>query len=208
MWLDQRTSSVVSEMSAKNQGNVDAYRLDCGLPINTYFSAVKMRWLLQNTKLNKDDLIFGTIDTWLIAKLTQLSSFVTDSSNASRTMLMDINTLEWSDKMITEFGLDTKWLPKIHKSSSSDFGTVSGLDGFDGIPITGVLGDQQAACLGHLLKPGQVKNTYGTGCFMLANTGEIPVQSKHGLLTTMCYRLEDKTYYALEGAVEAAGAAI
>lgn len=140
--------------------------------------------------------------------MTGLKSIATDSSNASRTMLMDINSLEWSDKMIAEFGLEKRWLPKIHKSSSSDFGTVSELVGFEGVQIGGAIGDQQAACLGHLLKPGQVKNTYGTGCFMLANTGENPVQSNHGLLTTMCYRIGDKTYYALEGAVEAAGAAI
>lgn len=129
-------------MSAKNNGNVDAYRLDCGLPINTYFSAVKMRWLIQNAKLNKEDLVFGTIDTWLIAKLTQLDSFVTDSSNASRTMLMDINSLEWSDKMLAEFGIEKRWLPQIHKSSSSNFGVVKGLEGFEGVPISGVLGDQ------------------------------------------------------------------
>lgn len=121
---------------------------------------------------------------------------------------MDINTLEWSDKMISEFGLDKKWLPTIHKSSSSMFGRVQGLGALDGVPITGVLGDQQSACLGHLLKPGQVKNTYGTGCFMLGNTGETPIQSTHGLLTTVCYRIGDKTYYALEGSVEMAGAAV
>jgi len=107
--------------------------------------------------------------------MTGLKSIATDSSNASRTMLMDINSLEWSDKMIAEFGLEKRWLPKIHKSSSSDFGTVSELVGFEGVQIGGAIGDQQAACLGHLLKPGQVKNTYGTGCFMLANTGENPV---------------------------------
>jgi len=123
-------------------------------------------------------------------------------------MLMDINSLEWSDKMLSEFGIQKQWLPQIHKSSSSNFGQVQGLGSLDGVPITGVLGDQQSACLGHLLKPGQVKNTYGTGCFMLGNTGSMPVQSEHGLLTTMCYRIGDETNYALEGSVEMAGAAV
>jgi len=124
VWLDQRTGPQVDQMKAKNQGNVDIYRHDCGLPINTYFSALKMQWLLQNAELNHEDLAFGTIDTWLINKLTNGESFVTDSSNASRTMLMDINTLEWSEKMTQEFGIEKRWLPTIHKSSSSMFGKV------------------------------------------------------------------------------------
>lgn len=120
---------------------------------------------------------------------------------------MDINTLEWSETLLAEFGIDRSYLPEIIKSSSDDFGIVS--DGqLKGVPITGVLGDQQAACLGHILKPGEVKNTYGTGCFMLSNTGSKPVHSKFGLLTTVCYRIGDQTNYALEGAVEVAGAAI
>ena len=110
--------------------------------------------------------------------------------------------------MLEAFEIKKEWLSKIVKSSSDNFGAISGFGSLDGVPITGVLGDQQAACLGHLLKPGQVENTYGTGCFMLKNTGEIPVQSTHGLLTTICYRLGEKTFYALEGAVEVAGAAI
>lgn len=129
-------------MKEKNQGDVDVYRRDCGLPINTYFSALKMKWLIQNADLNEQDLGFGTIDTWLISKLTQQNSFCTDSSNASRTMLMDINSLEWSDKMLKEFGIQKQWLPQIHKSSSSNFGKVQGLGALDGVPITGVLGDQ------------------------------------------------------------------
>lgn len=209
VWLDQRTTGVVDEMKAKTGGDVDAYRKVCGLPINTYFSAVKMKWLLQNaTNIDKSDLIFGTIDTWLISKLTGNKSHKTDSSNASRTMLMDIGKLEWSEYMLSQFEISKDWLPDINKSSSDIYGTVEGLGRLDGVPITGVLGDQQAACLGHLLKPGQIKNTYGTGCFMLSNVGEVPVQSKHGLLTTVCYRLGEKTFYALEGAVEMAGAAV
>lgn len=141
VWLDQRTVPQVQEMKDKNNGNVDVYRHECGLPINTYFSGLKMKWLMQNAQLNHSDLCFGTIDTWLINKLTQQQSIVTDSSNASRTMLMDINSLEWSDKMTSEFGIKKDWLPEIHKSSSSRFGTVSGLGALDGVPITGVLGD-------------------------------------------------------------------
>lgn len=200
-------------MKDKNGGNADVYRPDCGLPINTYFSACKMKWLLQQAAVQagKDDLCMGTIDTWLIAKLTGLTKFVTDSSNASRTMLMDINTLEWSDKMLAEFEIEKRWLPEISKSSSANFGEIAlvkGVEALAGVPITGVLGDQQAACLGHILMPGEVKNTYGTGCFMLMNTGDKAVQSSAGLLTTLCYRLGDRTCYALEGAVEVAGAAV
>ena len=203
-------------MKEKNGGNTDVYRPICGLPINTYFSAVKMRWLLQNCEEVKaaaadasSGLLFGTIDTWLIAKLSGLTSFATDSSNASRTMLMDIHTLEWSDKMTTDFGIDNKWLPAIIKNSDADFGRVSAiLPELEGVVIGGVLGDQQAACLGHVLREGEVKNTYGTGCFILANVGSTPVQSSHGLLTTVCYRLDGKTQYALEGAVEIAGSGV
>ena len=122
----------------------------------------------------KDDLCMGTIDTWLIARLSGLKSFITDSSNASRTMLMDIEKMEWSEKMLKEFEIERRWLPEISKSSSADFAVVAdeAIKSLEGVPITGVLGDQQAACLGHLLMPGEVKNTYGTGCFMLINTGD------------------------------------
>ena len=126
VWLDQRTASIVKVMKDKNGGDADCYRGECGLPINTYFSAVKMKWLLEQDAVRlAPDLILGTIDTWLIAKLTGLKSFVTDSSNASRTMLMDIKTLEWSQKMLSEFGIDRKWLPEIKKSSSDMFGTMA-----------------------------------------------------------------------------------
>jgi glycerol kinase len=150
---------------------LDAYRETCGLPINTYFSAQKMRWLLENVEglPSKANLVFGTIDTYLIARLTNCDSIVTDSTNASRTMLMDINTLEWSDKMLGEYEMDKKWLPRIIKESAADFGIVSNsqLATLSEVAIGGVLGDQHAACLGHVLREGQVKNTYGTGCFLL-----------------------------------------
>ena len=159
VWMDQRTTGVVKKMVEKNNGNVDAYRQDCGLPINTYFSAQKMRWLLENVDELKNppkDLCLGTIDTWLIAKLTDCKSIVTDSSNACRTMLMDINTLEWSDKMLAEYEMNKEWLPTIIKDSNGDFGVVTSdkIPALNGVPITGVLGDQHAACLGHVLREG------------------------------------------------------
>jgi glycerol kinase len=155
-------------------------------------------------------LFFGTIDTWLIAKLTGMKSIVTDSTNACRTMLMNLHTLEWDEENLKMFDVKKCYLPEIKKSSSDLFGTVeeSECAALKGVPITGVLGDQQAACLGHILRTGQVKTTYGTGCFILQNVGDKPVISKHGLLGTVCYRIGDKTQYALEGAVEIAGAAI
>ena len=220
VWLDKRTDVIVHEMNEKySKEEQEKLRERCGLPINTYFSAVKMRWLLQNAQAVKDmaasdggdsKLVFGTIDTWLIAKLTGLKNIVTDSSNASRTMLMNLHTLEWCDENLTMFGIKKCWLPEIKKSSSDNFGVIaeSECSGLKGVGITGVLGDQQAACLGHLLRKGQVKTTYGTGCFILQNVGEKPVLSKNGLLGTVCYRIGDKTQYALEGAVEIAGAAI
>lgn len=130
-------------MKEKNGGNLDAYREDCGLPINTYFSAQKMKWLLENVKdLDKhENLVLSTIDTYLIARLTNMESIVTDSTNASRTMLMDINTLEWSDKMLGEYGIQKKWLPKIIKESSAQFGKIKSVKELQNVDIGGVLGD-------------------------------------------------------------------
>jgi len=158
-------------MKEKNKGDADAYREICGLPINTYFSAQKMKWLLQTVDglATNPKAMMSTMDTYLIARLTNMKSLVTDSTNASRTMLMDINTLEWSDKMLGEYGITKEQLPRIIKESSADFGSVAceQVSGLAGVAIAGVLGDQQAACLGHVLKEGEVKNTYGTGCFLL-----------------------------------------
>ena len=179
-------------------------RQRCGLPLNTYFSGVKMKWLLENSPAvkalaasdpNGDELCFSTIDTWLIAKLSGLRSVVTDSTNASRTMLMDINSLEWNQQNLDIFGVKKSWLPEIVKNSSDNFGAVYPTESpwLPNVPITGVLGDQQAACLGHLLRPGEVKTTYGTGCFILTNIGDRPVLSENGLLTTVCYRLDGQT---------------
>ena len=142
-----------------------------------------------------EKLCFGTIDTWLMAKLTGLGSIATDSTNASRTMLMNLHSLEWSDDTLAMFGIKKCWLPEIKKSSSESFGKISDplCSALEGVEITGVLGDQQAACLGHILREGQVKTTYGTGCFILQNVGDKPVLSKNGLLGTVCYRIGDKT---------------
>ena len=140
---------------------------------------------------SNDQLVMSTIDTYIIARLSGMKSIVTDSTNASRTMLMDINTLEWSDKMLSEYEIKKENLPTIIKESSADFGSIdfAPLRCLKGVKITGVLGDQQSACLGHILKEGEVKNTYGTGCFLLQNVGSKPVQSTNGLLTTMCYNI-------------------
>jgi glycerol kinase len=133
----------VEEMKQKNGGNLDAYREHCGLPINTYFSAQKMKWLLQNVKdlSQKENLVFSTIDTYLIARLTNMESIVTDSTNASRTMLMDINKLEWSDHLLQEYGIQKKWLPRLIKESSAEFGKIKGVKGLENVTISGVLGD-------------------------------------------------------------------
>lgn len=190
------------------------FREECGLPVNTYFSMVKMMWLIENSEevraaQEKGNLRFGTVDTWIIYRLTKGESYVTDSSNASRTMLMNLHTLEWSEKMLQESGIKRENLPEIKKASAADFGTISDLDFLQGVKIGGVLGDQQASCLGHTLQKGEVKNTYGTGCFILMNVGDKVVQSTHGLLSTVCYSVkEGEVNYALEGAVETAGAAI
>ena len=156
-----------------------------------------MKWLLENVEglSSNPKVILGTIDTYLIARLTNMTRLVTDSTNASRTMLMDIHTLEWSDKMLGEYGIQREQLPTIIKESSAEFGVISSekVPGLNGVPISGVLGDQQAACLGHILREGEVKNTYGTGCFLLQNVGSKPVQSQNGLLTTMCYKIDRKS---------------
>ena len=145
-------------MKKKNNGDADAYRLDCGLPINTYFSAQKMRWLIENVDglINNPNLCFTTVDSYLIANLTNCESIVTDSSNAGRTMLMDINKLEWSDKMLSEYEIKKSWLPDIKKKSSDNFGSIKhpDLKILEGVPIGGDLGDQHAACLGHILREG------------------------------------------------------
>lgn len=208
VWNDTRTRDIGLEYI--NRDGKDFIRKYCGLPINTYFSAVKMKWLMQNVEEIKekisnnkiDDLCFGTIDSWIVYKYT--GNFYTDVTNASRTMLMNIETCDWDEKLLDYFKIPRQCLPKII-SSSDDFGKIT-TGCLSGIHITGVIGDQQSACIGHLIDEGEVKNTYGTGAFILMNTGNSIVHSKFDLLTTLLYKKAgEKPLFALEGAVEAAG---
>lgn len=185
----------------------------CGLPISTYFSATKLLWLIENVAavrdaIAKDDALFGTIDTWLIWNLTD-KIHVTDASNASRTMLMNLKTLQWDQSTLKDLSIPSSILPKII-SNSEVIGKISKTWPFAGIPISGCLGDQHAAMLGQGCRKGEAKSTYGTGAFILLNTGEEPVSSKNGLLTTLAYKLGPKgrPFYALEGSIAIAGAAV
>ncbi|KAJ1726623.1 Glycerol kinase [Coemansia biformis] len=211
IWNDVRTKELVHRL-IDEAGSSTRYASTNGLPITTYFSAVKMRWMLENVPevqaaRDRGTLRFGTIDTWLIYKLT--GKYVTDVTNASRTMLMDIKTFKWSAECLEFFGIKAEELPEI-RSSAEVYGTIS--EGrLEGVPIAGCLGDQQAAMVGQsCFDPGEAKNTYGTGCFMLFNTGEKPIFSKNGLLTTVGFQLgPDATpKYALEGSIAVAGSAI
>lgn len=212
VWQDRRTAGICDDMKAK--GLEDYVRQNTGLVIDAYFSGTKVKWLLDWVKANKpevnvDDLICGTIDTWLIWNLTDGKRHVTDYSNASRTLLYNIKDLKWDEKMMGELGVPSHMVPEV-LPSTGEFGITEG-KWFDGveIPITGVAGDQQAALFGQAcVSPGMVKNTYGTGCFMLMNTGESMVYSKNGLLTTLCSGLDGRVNYALEGSIFIAGAAI
>ncbi|CAK9065246.1 unnamed protein product [Durusdinium trenchii] len=213
VWLDLRTAETAAKLSSS--GGKDRFRPKTGLPISTYFSAVKMRWMLDHVAevkkaADEERCCFGTIESWLIYKLsggTAGGVHVTDVSNASRYMLMNISTCKWDETVCRQIGISTSCLPSI-KSNSEIYAHVKNVSYLEGLPISGALGDQHAALLGHAcLDVGTSKNTYGTGCFMLLNTGFDPVPSKQGLLTTVGYKLspEDKTTYALEGSVACAG---
>jgi len=214
VWQDTRVADDVAEFSKK--GGQDRYRAKTGLPLACYFSALKIRWILNNVagareQAEAGELACGTIDSFLIWKLTGGSDggiHLTDVTNASRTQLMDLSTLNWDANILRDFGIPAQMLPKI-VSSSEVYGDAT-LHVLQGIPIAGVLGDQQAALVGQAcFKPGEAKNTYGTGCFMLMNTGTRPVLSKCGLLTTVAYRLGSApTHYALEGSIAITGALV
>ncbi|KAF8969523.1 Glycerol kinase [Entomortierella lignicola] len=218
VWSDTRTKDVVKKLCGTEKG-ADAIKDVCGLPLTTYFSAVKLRWLLENSPEVKEahdngNLMFGTVDSWLIYNLTGGTDggvHVTDVTNASRTMLMDIRTLKWSEKCLDFFGLKAEILPEI-KPSSCVFGKIrhSHMSDLDGVPIAGCLGDQHAALVGqHCFQVGEAKNTYGTGCFMVFNTGEEIIPSHNGLLTTVGYQFEgEPAAYALEGSIAVAGSAV
>ena len=211
VWQCRRTSDYADELIER--GLTDSFRQKTGLVIDPYFSATKLRWILENVdgareKAEHGDLLFGTIDTWLMYKLSKGRIHVTDYSNASRTMLFNINTLEWDEDILNELEIPASMLPDV-KPSSCIYGE-SDPEFFGGaIPIAGAAGDQQAALFGQTcFTEGEAKNTYGTGCFMLMNTGEKPVFSENGLLTTIAWGLDGKVNYALEGSVYVAGAAI
>ena len=211
VWQDRRTADYCESLVEK--GLAEPYRDKTGLVIDPYFSATKIRWLLQNVpgamrKAEEGKLLFGTVETWLIWKLTGGKVHITDYSNASRTMLYNIVDLKWDEDILKELEIPVSMLPEV-RPSSSVYGTTSA-DLFGGeIPIAGAAGDQQAALFGQTcFKPGQAKNTYGTGCFLLMNTGTKPVFSSQGLITTIAWGLNDKVEYALEGSVFVAGSAV
>ena len=208
VWQDTRTQSICNELS--NIDNLNQEFKKTGLPISTYFSLSKILWLIRNVpevekNLEIDNVCFGTIDSWIIFKLT--GEHLTDVTNASRTLLLNIETGKWSEKILKTLDIPITSLPKI-KPSLSNFGSNNEI--LKNVPITAVLGDQQASLFGHnCLSKGEIKNTYGTGCFALTNTGEEIVYSNNGLLTTIAYQVEDlPIQYAVEGSVSIAGAAV
>lgn len=211
VWQDRRTADYCESLASK--GLTDVYRAKTGLVIDPYFSATKIRWLLQNVpgakeKAEAGRLLFGTVETWLIWKLTGGRVHVTDYSNASRTMLFNILDLKWDEDILKELEIPSSMLPAVMPSSCVYGETAPDLFG-GSITIAGAAGDQQAALFGQTcFQPGQAKNTYGTGCFLLMNTGDRPVFSKNGLVTTIAWGLDGKVEYALEGSVFVAGSAI
>ena len=211
VWQDRRTASFCDEL--KSKGLEKTIQKKTGLVLDSYFSGTKIKWILDNVegardKATKGELCFGTIDSWLLWKLTNGKVHATDVSNASRTMLCNISNCEWDREMEKILDVPGNMLPKI-LSSSEVYGTTNLLDNKYEIPISGIAGDQQAALFGQLcIEPGMVKNTYGTGCFMLMNTGEKMITSQNNLLTTVAWRINEITHYALEGSVFIAGAAV
>ena len=214
VWQDTRVAGDVARFAGK--GGQDRFRPQTGLPLSTYFSSLKLRWLLENVpgareKATGGELLFGNIDTYLLWNLTggpKGGVHVTDVTNASRTQLLNLKTMDWDAEILPAFDIPRAVLPKV-RSSSEVYGEAT-LKAIAGVPITGILGDQQAALVGQAcFRPGEVKNTYGTGCFLLMNTGERPVPSSFGLLTTVAYKLGDgAANYALEGGVAIAGALV
>jgi glycerol kinase len=209
VWQDTRTADICNKLA--KDGGQNRFRRKVGLPLATYFSGPKIKWILDNVpgaraRAKKGELLFGNIDTWVIWNLTG-GVHVTDVSNASRTMLMNLKTLDWDDEILKVMGVPRAMLPEI-KASSEVYGEARGA--LNGVPVAGDLGDQQAALFGQTcFAPGEAKNTYGTGCFMLLNTGNMPVQSKNGLLTTLGYKIgTERAVYALEGSIAITGALV
>ena len=211
VWQDRRTADFCDQLKA--QGKQAMIQAKTGLVIDAYFSASKIKWILDHVEgardlANKGELCFGTIDSWLVWKLTNGAAHVTDATNASRTMLYNIHDLRWDTELLDLFDIPLSILPEV-KSSSEVYGTTNLMVPNHSIPIAGIAGDQQAALFGQICtQAGMVKNTYGTGCFMLMHTGEKAVTSKNNLLTTIALQRNGKTYYALEGSVFIAGAVV
>lgn len=211
VWQCRRTSDYCD--SLKEKGLTEKFRKKTGLVIDAYFSGTKVKWILDNVpgareRARRGELLFGTVETWLIWKMTKGRIHVTDYSNASRTMLFNINTLQWDDEILTELDIPRCMLPEVRPSSCIYGETDPSFLGGP-IPIAGAAGDQQAALFGQTcFTPGEAKNTYGTGCFLLMNTGDTPVFSKNGLITTIAWGLDGEITYALEGSIFVAGAAI
>lgn len=211
VWQDRRTSEYCD--SLKKDGRTDLIRSKTGLIIDAYFSATKIRWILENVpgarqKAEEGKLRFGTVDTWLIWMLTRGEVHVTDVSNASRTMLFNIHTLEWDQELLDLFDVPASMMPQV-KSSSEVYGYTKTTLFAHEVPIAGIAGDQQAALFGQMCtEPGSVKNTYGTGCFLLMNSGERPIMSSNNLLTTVAWKIGDKVNYALEGSIFVAGSVV
>ena len=211
VWQDRRTSEYCD--SLKKDGRTDLIRSKTGLIIDAYFSATKVRWILENVpgarqKAEEGRLRFGTVDTWLIWMLTRGETHVTDVSNASRTMLFNIHTLQWDKELLELFDIPESMLPEV-KSSSEVYGYTKTTLFAHEVPIAGIAGDQQAALFGQMCtEPGSVKNTYGTGCFLLMNSGERPIMSSNNLLTTVAWKIGDTVNYALEGSIFVAGSVV
>ena len=211
VWQDRRTAEQCDLLKKENWDT--KIREKTGLVLDAYFSATKIQWILNNVpgirdKAEQGKLAFGTIDSWLIWNLTEGELHITDVSNASRTMLFNINTLSWDEELLELFEIPKTLLPEV-KSSSEIYGETSGKLLGTKVPIAGIAGDQQAALFGHICnKPGMVKNTYGTGCFMLMNIGNKPILSKNNLITTIAWKIGDEVQYALEGSIFIAGAVV
>lgn len=209
VWQDRRTSGYCD--SLKDAGLTDKIRSKTGLIIDAYFSGTKIKWILDHVpgareRAERGELRFGTVDSWLVWNLTGGKQHVTDVSNASRTMLFNINTLSWDDELLSLLNIPKSMMPEV-RSSSEVYGWTSLLGG--DVPVSGMAGDQQAALFGQLcIEPGSVKNTYGTGCFLLMNTGDKPVISSNQLLTTVAWKIGDKVTYALEGSIFVAGSVV
>ena len=210
VWQDRRTADFCDQL--KREGQSRKILEKTGLIIDAYFSATKVRWILDNVKgarklAEEGELAFGTVDSWLVWNLTRGGLHITDVSNASRTMLFNIHSLKWDDELLKIFNIPSSMLPEV-RSSSEVYGKTAGLFASE-IPVAGIAGDQQSALFGQMcIDPGMVKNTYGTGCFMMMNIGTKPIESKSKLLTTVAWRIGKETTYALEGSIFIAGAVV